>query len=214
MPSSTSKSVLQQHLRQVRRDAALASMVRLLNDGGLEQATMDQIASEAGMTKPSLYKLFKSKDELAVAVMTRALDEALSLTRTLRPSTAATAPEQTRSALQALARWAIQSRLENKHPALVPQDARLLAAVQQDPSYLDLLVSLCVQLSTWVREAQHIELLDKRMPAELMVYSILASATHPMLGAKEKHAPGHPHQKTDWLVTALFQGLGSASAAA
>ncbi len=58
-----------------RRAQILRSAARVLLERGYDRASMEEIAREAGLTKPGLYYHFRSKTELLFAVMTFAMDE-------------------------------------------------------------------------------------------------------------------------------------------
>ncbi len=58
-----------------RRTDILRRAARVLLEHGYERSSMDEIAREAGVSKPGLYYHFKSKTELLFAIMTMAMDE-------------------------------------------------------------------------------------------------------------------------------------------
>jgi len=57
-----------------RRDALLDAAARLLADHGANAITMDAVASEAGVSRPLLYKHFANRDELVAALVRREVD--------------------------------------------------------------------------------------------------------------------------------------------
>lgn len=57
-----------------RRERLLAAASRVFARNGYEQTTMDQIAGEAGIGKPTIYRYFDGKGALFVAVFEDALD--------------------------------------------------------------------------------------------------------------------------------------------
>ena len=61
---------------KLREDAILDAATRTLASKGFDLMTMDDVALEVGISKPSLYKHFKSKEDLAGAAMVRLLDGA------------------------------------------------------------------------------------------------------------------------------------------
>mgnify|MGYP002145074998 CR=1 FL=1 len=61
---------------QQREDAILDAATRILTNRGFDLMTMDDVATDVGVSKPSLYKHFKSKEELAGECMIRLLDGA------------------------------------------------------------------------------------------------------------------------------------------
>lgn len=58
------------------RTALLAAAVQLLSADGYERTTIQQIAAAAGVTAPTLYAHFRSKDELVEALIENVLTEA------------------------------------------------------------------------------------------------------------------------------------------
>ena len=61
--------------RDQRRHRILAAAGRVFARATFEQASMDEIAGEAGVGKPTLYRYYASKDALFAAVFEHALDE-------------------------------------------------------------------------------------------------------------------------------------------
>lgn len=61
--------------RDARRSRMLGAATRVFARSSFEQASMDEIASEAGVGKPTLYRYFPSKDALFIAVFEHALDD-------------------------------------------------------------------------------------------------------------------------------------------
>lgn len=57
--------------RQERRDLILDAAERVFFDQGLAAATMDEVASRAGLGKGTLYLYFRNKDDLRMGVATR-----------------------------------------------------------------------------------------------------------------------------------------------
>lgn len=61
--------------RHARREAILDAAQTLFNQRGVEATTMDDIARACDVAKGTLYLSFPSKDEIAFALVTRALEE-------------------------------------------------------------------------------------------------------------------------------------------
>lgn len=61
--------------RGERRLRLLGAAAKVFSHRTFEQASMDEIAHEAGVGKPTLYRYFPSKDALFAAVFVEALDE-------------------------------------------------------------------------------------------------------------------------------------------
>ncbi|MBI3814338.1 MAG: helix-turn-helix transcriptional regulator, partial [Nitrospinae bacterium] len=60
--------MVQRETEEVRRKQILESAIRCISRQGYHQTTMDDIASEAGLSKGALYWYFKSKDEILTAM--------------------------------------------------------------------------------------------------------------------------------------------------
>ena len=63
--------------RERRREQLLIAAAAELNERGIRQATMDQVAQRAGVSKVILYRYFKSKDKLVHAVLEEIVDAIL-----------------------------------------------------------------------------------------------------------------------------------------
>ena len=68
------------------RAAILASALDVFSSHGYRGATLDQIASTAGMSKPNLIYYFASKESIFVALLNRHMDEWLAPLRAIEPS--------------------------------------------------------------------------------------------------------------------------------
>ena len=64
--------------RAEKRDYLIEVATRLFNQFGYHAVGIDQIIAEAGVAKTTLYRHFKSKDELIVAVLQRVNEQYLS----------------------------------------------------------------------------------------------------------------------------------------
>jgi TetR/AcrR family transcriptional regulator len=81
-PAKKPRSRIQQRNREIILDAAL----EVFSTHGFRGATLDQIAVEAGLSKPNLLYYFDSKDAIHRALLTNLLDTWLDPLRDLDPS--------------------------------------------------------------------------------------------------------------------------------
>jgi AcrR family transcriptional regulator len=91
---------------KLREHAILDATTSVLSSKGYDLMTMDDVAGAVGISKPSLYKHFKSKEELVGEALIRLLDGALDFMAELD---AGLGPLEK---LQALLEWALRVRLE------------------------------------------------------------------------------------------------------
>jgi AcrR family transcriptional regulator len=68
-------AVVEERWREERRGRILEAAGRVFAARSFRDASMDEIAQEAAVGKPTLYRYFPSKDELFVAVFVEALNE-------------------------------------------------------------------------------------------------------------------------------------------
>lgn len=68
-------AIVEERWREERRGRILAAAGRVFTKRSYPAASMDEIAAEAGLGKPTLYRYFRSKDTLFAAVFVQALDE-------------------------------------------------------------------------------------------------------------------------------------------
>ncbi|GAB4455514.1 MAG: hypothetical protein OHK0029_11790 [Armatimonadaceae bacterium] len=69
-----------------RADAILAAAHQLMAEKGYQAMTMDDLAAQAGITKPTLYRYFASKEAIAVAATARLMQRGRQFQEELDPS--------------------------------------------------------------------------------------------------------------------------------
>lgn len=193
-----------EQVQRLREDAIVEAVNRLLASKGYDSMTVDEVASEAGMAKASVYKHFASKEELAGAAMVRALDRALAFVDGLREQPDASPLAQ----LKAVARWAMQALLAGEMPALPSQNSSLTASLQANDAYMDRLIDLSNKLSIWITQGQTRGQLDPDFPAEMILYTLFARACDPVVSMLKDSGQYTDAQILDWVTTATFEGLG------
>jgi TetR/AcrR family transcriptional regulator, regulator of autoinduction and epiphytic fitness len=189
---------------QAREDAIVSSVNRLLAEKGFDGMTVDEVAADVGIAKASLYKHFRSKEELAAAAMIHVLDRALEFlaTREAEPGTSAI------DRLKAVARWTMQVQLAGEMPALPAQNSSLRTALMHNKAYLDRLMVVSDKLGEWITAAQKAGTLDPKLPPELILYTLYARACDPVLGVLKASGQHADEQIVDWLVGITFDGIG------
>ncbi len=99
---SERKPSMKERQRQLREDTILDAAEELLMAKGLTAMTLDDLIAEVGISKPTLYQHFSSKEELVGSIMTRCLRDA---GRKLRELEASLPPGE---ALRALIGWFVE----------------------------------------------------------------------------------------------------------
>lgn len=198
------KPSFREQVLQAREDAIVAAVNRLLADKGFDAMTVDAVAAEVGIAKASLYKHFRSKEELAAAAMVGLLERALAFVA----QTEATVAEPL-ARLQALVRWTLQVQLAGEMPALPAQNSTLRAALAADARYMDRLLTLSDHLGAWIEAGQASGQLNPALPGELVLYTLFARACDPVLGVLKAGGKYSDEQLIAWLLESCFGGLAA-----
>ena len=197
------KLSFRQQVLQAREDAIVASVNRLLAEKGYDVMTVDEVAADVGIAKASLYKHFTSKEELAAAAMIRALDRALAFLATLEVATKAPAIDQ----LKAVARWTMQVQLAGEMPSLPAQNSALRSALTANKAYIDRLMLVSDKLGAWITAAQKAGQLNRKLPPEVILYTLFARACDPVLGLLKVSGNHSDEQIIEMLLSTCFDGL-------
>ena len=197
------KLSFREQVLQAREDAIVASVNRLLAEKGYDVMTVDEVAADVGIAKASLYKHFTSKEELAAAAMIRALDRALAFLATLELATKAPAIEQ----LKAVARWTMQVQLAGEMPSLPAQNSALRSALTANKAYIDRLMVVSEKLGAWITAAQKAGQLNRKLPPEVILYTLFARACDPVLGLLKVSGNHSDEQIIEMLLSTCFDGL-------
>ena len=197
------KASFREQVLQAREDAIVASVNRLLAEKGYDVMTVDEVAADVGIAKASLYKHFTSKEELAAAAMIRVLDRALAFLATLEAGTKAGAIEQ----LKAVARWTMQVQLAGEMPSLPAQNSALRSALTANKAYIDRLMLVSEKLGAWITAAQKAGQLNRKLPPEVILYTLFARACDPVLGLLKVSGNHSDEQIIEMLLSTSFDGL-------
>ena len=171
-----SRLSFKERVLQVREDAILSAVNRLLADKGFDLMTVDEVAADVGIAKASLYKHFASKEALAAAAMVRLLERTLAAIEQQAARAGASPVER----LQAITRWALEMQLAGEMPTVPSQNSSLRAELLGHKRYLELLMQVSDRLGGWIVEAQQAGQIDASLPAELVLFTIYARACDPV----------------------------------
>ncbi|MEO8278320.1 MAG: helix-turn-helix domain-containing protein [Ideonella sp.] len=201
------KKSFREQILQVREDAIVTSVNRLLAEKGFDAMTVDEVAADVGVAKASLYKHFASKEELAAAAMIRVLDRALGFIEKLVVETAGPDPKRAVNRLRAVARWTMQVQLAGEMPSLPAQNSSLRSALIGNKVYVDRLMEVSERLGSWIEEAQAAGSLDKTLPVEVILYTLFARACDPVLGLLKAGGQFDDERIIAMLLSTCFDGL-------
>lgn len=200
VPSKTSFRA-QMHL--AREEAIVSAVHRLLADKGFDAMTVDEVAAEAGMAKPSLYRHFSSKEELAGAAMVRVMERAWAFLNAIECQLT---PLQR---LHRVVRWMLEMQWAGEMPSLPSENSSLRAALMVNPRYMTLMMDISELLGSWIEEAQSMRQVNPALPTIAVLYTLYARACDPVVGFLRGTGQFSQEQIVDWVTSTCFDGLAA-----
>ena len=184
-----------------REDAIVVAVNRLLAEKGFDLMTVDEVATDVGIAKASLYKHFSSKEDLAAAAMVRVIRLAQAFLASLRPDSAPLAQ------LKAIARWMLQVQLKGEMPSLPSQNSSLRANLMANKAYLDGLMQISDKIGGWIEAAQADGSLNAKLPPLVVLYTLYARACDPVPGFLKAGGQHTDEEIVELVLGTCFDGL-------
>jgi TetR/AcrR family transcriptional regulator, regulator of autoinduction and epiphytic fitness len=186
---------------EAREHAILDATNRLLGNRGYEMMSMDDIASDVGIAKGSLYKHFSSKEALAGAVMVQLL-------RRTHAALSCQDPVQSpMKRLELLLRWILKERLSGAVPHLPSTSQTLREALMANKVYVDTLMSLSDDLGALIKAAKDKQEIAEQFADEFVMYTFYARTCDPTLEFLKAGGNLSDEQIVDQMTIACFRGL-------
>jgi len=160
---------------RLRENAILAAAHRLLAQKGFDLITMDEIAADVGIAKPSLYKHFVSKEQLVGAAMIRLIDGALDFIDQI-PAT-----ESPMVKMKSVLNWAPQVRLSGGLPYLPATSPLVREMLLKNIRYVSKLLKLNLRVAAMVQNARQTGELRSDLPDDVILFSFYARSCDPAI---------------------------------
>jgi AcrR family transcriptional regulator len=196
----TAISLKEQQLR-LREEAILEAVNSQLAQEGFDAMTVDAVAAAVGITKPSLYKHFASKEALAAAAMVKLLDQTL-VAIAAQPQDAPAAER-----LRALLRWALQLHLRGGMPLLPSTRSGLRESLLQNAAYVERLQAVNLALLGWIEQAQAVGGLSSALPAEVILLALYARTCDPVLEFLQASGQHNDDEVVELVLATCFDEL-------
>ncbi len=158
---------------RLREQAVLDVTTTLLASKGFDLMTMDDVAEGAGLSKPSLYKHFRSKEALATEVMIRLLDRALEHLDAQDPVM------DGKARLDNLMEWALRTRLEGGLPFLPSTSPHVRDMLMHSVRYSLRIYRLHKQLQQLVEQARTEGSIRNDLPTDVLLYAYYSRTCDP-----------------------------------
>jgi TetR/AcrR family transcriptional regulator, regulator of autoinduction and epiphytic fitness len=186
---------------QLREDSILDATTRILAGKGFDLMTMDDVAAETGISKPSLYKHFKSKEDLVSATMLRLLEGALDFLGKLPGDLSPL------DRLKALLEWALQVKLRGGLPFLPAASPAVREMLTRQLGYVARVYALNQQLSQVVQAAKAQGQLRADLPDEVILFSFYARTCDPAVDYLQLYARLDNEAIVAHMLSVCFDGL-------
>jgi len=186
---------------KLRENAILDAATAVLSQKGYDLMTMDDVAGTVGISKPSLYKHFKSKEELIGEALIRLLDGALEYVAALDT---ALSPLQK---LSALLEWALRVRLGGGLPFLPSTSPHVRDMLIRNVKYMLRIMKLNRQLEALVKLAQQQGQLNRELPPDVILFSYYARTCDPAVEYLQKYSKMEAEDIVRHMLKVSFEGL-------
>jgi AcrR family transcriptional regulator len=191
---------------KLREDAILDATARLLAAKGFDLITMDDVAEEVGLSKPSLYKHFKSKEDLVTEAMIRLLDGALAYLAELPDDIGPS------GRLRSLLEWVLRVRLSGGLPFLPSTSAHVRAMLTHSLRYVTRALKLHRMLDSIVTDAKKRGELRRELPNDVILYSYYARTCDPAVEYLRVYGKYDDDAIVEQMLAVCFAGIASAPA--
>jgi hypothetical protein len=101
-------------------------------------------------------------------------------------------------------------QLAGEMPSLPAQNSALRVVLTANKPYIDRLIQVSGKLGAWIMAAQASGQLDRKLPPEVLLYTLFARACDPVLGLLKSTSTYSDEQITEMLLSTCFDGLAGA----
>lgn len=186
---------------KLRESAILDATTTILGSKGYDLLTMDDVAAAVGISKPSLYKHFKSKEDLVGEALIRLIDGAMDFMGQLDNNLSAV------QKLSALLEWALRVRLDGGMPFLPSTNANVRDMLMRNISYVTRVLKLNGQLEKLVLAAQKSGDLNPDLPPDVILYSYYSRTCDPAVDYLLKFSKMKNEDIVTYMLQVAFQGF-------
>ena len=187
-----------------RKQETLDVALRLLLERGYANLNMDELAVEAGISKPTLYQYFDSKEDLVAKAMGRMFEKMQELIP--EPSDASPLEQ-----LEDFLRVMLKTRLEKRY-LMAPGDMEMLRAMHQNnPTIFGHMQSAKNKLEKIVRQGQAVGEIDPALPAWIVVnalFSLQRVISNPFAKEEPQRSDVELAAAIESIIRFFKQGIG------
>src|SRR5450830_1421774 len=190
-------------MHQVREEAIVQTVIRLLGEKGYDAMTVDEVAAAVGIAKASLYKHFPGKEQLAAAAMVHVIKRAQDFLQIVPPEISPV------DKLKSVVGWAMSLQLADEMPSLPSRNSTLRQVLMGNAEYMNGLITLSDQLGAWITEAQAQSLINPTLPPLVVLYTLYARACDPVVSFLRQGSQYSNAQIVDLVLRTCFEALAT-----
>lgn len=190
---------------KLREDAILDATTRILASKGFDLMTMDDVAADVGISKPSLYKHFKSKEDLVGEAMIRLLEGAQTFLDGLPKG------QRPIETLSALLEWALRVRLTGGLPFLPSTSAHVRDMLTRNLRYVTRVIKLNGALEKLVEAGKKAGELRADLPTDVILFSFYARTCDPSAEYLKLYSKMNDEEVIGHMLQVSFNGLAPAT---
>lgn len=186
---------------KLREDAILDAATAILGTRGYDLMTMDDVAAAVGISKPSLYKHFKSKEDLVGEALIRLIDGAIDYLGQI---------DESLTSMQKLAQlleWALRVRLNGGIPFLPATSDHIREMLMRNLKYIMRVLKLNGYIEKLVKEAQKNGDLNANLPTDVILFSYYARTCDPTVEYLQKFSKMSDEDIVQHMLQVSFQGF-------
>lgn len=199
--SILSQSSFKNKAFKLREDAILDATTKILSAKGFDLMTMDDVAIEAGISKPSLYKHFKSKEDLVGEAMIRLLNGAIerldNMPKELTP----------RERLKELLEWALRVRLTGGLPFLPSTSPHVRKMLTRNVRYVTRVLKLHQTMKKIVAQGKANGELSSTLPDDVILFSFYSRTCDPSVEYLQLYSKLDDDAIVQHMLQVSFEGL-------
>jgi AcrR family transcriptional regulator len=186
---------------RLREDAILDASHRLLAKKGFDLMTMDDVAADVGIAKPSLYRHFESKEQLVCAAMIRLIDGVIDFVNQL--------PEDLspRAKMKAVLEWALRVRLNGGLPYLPSTSPQVREMLTKNIRYVTRVLKFNGMLSDIVKRGKKLGELRNDLPDDVILFAFYSRSCDPAVDYLKLYSKLDDEAIVSHMVSACFEGL-------
>jgi AcrR family transcriptional regulator len=153
--------------RQRRETEIIQAAARLIRQRGFSNLNMDDIAEQVGVSKPTLYQHFKSKEEMVEATMIRSIDD---MNQFMASQTEGRPIER----LESILRYMMGSMLEPDSLINVLSDDDIFMMLHQHPGVIQRRQVTAEFLNRLIEEGKAAGEIDPDLPTQIVAGALFS----------------------------------------